>query len=267
MAIAQKQAPLRLGKTMNRLAALFGLAVIGFAPGAGAQTLLSNLSLAESATATTTSSDYRYTKHTSGGSGRGGGYRSHTFYTWDPYLDQTTILSLPMFLNGSSGNTTSAGTFYAKTYSATASATTTLSNTATKSVFALTCNASTTLNTPQVAHQNVTVTAQPGGTFSFTLTDYTDVKVTATGSANGVFRLFTSGSGVIMGPLYGAGTLISDSTLPPGDYWITNSLVHSAAQNTQINTLLNPGTSSDSYSFTVTFTQVSADGSGGGGGD
>lgn len=249
---------------MKRLAALFGLAVIGLGPGAGAQGLLTNLNLSESATATTTSSDYRYTKHTSGGSGRGGGYHTRTFYTWDPYMDQSTSYSLPMILNGSSGNTTSTGTYYASTNSATSSAATSLSNTATKSVFTTTYTASATLNTPQIAHQNVTLTAQSGGTFYFTLKDYTDVKVTATGDANGVFRLFTYGVGVVMGPLYGAGTLTTDTSLPPGDYWITNSLTYTAIQDTQSNTLLNLGSTSTSYSFTVTFTQGSADTGGGG---
>ena len=240
-----------------RLTALLGLAAIGFTSCAGAQTLLTNLTLSESATATASSSDYRYTRHRISGGGRGG--HTITYYSWDPYLDQSTSLSLPMVLNGSSGNVTAVGTFYAPTYSATTSATTSLSNTSTKAVFTTTYNASTTLNTPQVAHQNVTVTAQPGGTFSFTLTDYTDVKVTATGDANGVFRLFGPGVGVVLGPLYGAGTLTTESSLPPGSYWITNSLVYTAEQDTQINTLLNLGTTSASYAFTATFSQGSAD--------
>lgn len=164
-----------------------------------------------------------------------------------------------MVLNGSTGNASSTGSFYAPTYSATASAATSLSSTATQAVFKTTYNAVTTLNTPQVAYQNVTVTAQPGGTFTFTLTDYTDVKVTATGSPYGSFRLFAPGAGVIMGPLYGAGTLFTDTSLAPGTYWITNGPVYTAEQDTQSNTFLNLGTTNVSYTFTVTFSQGSAD--------
>jgi plastocyanin len=246
---------------MKRLTAVFALAAIGVGPIAGAQALLTNLTLSESAMATATSIDYRYTKHTISAGGRGG--HTSTYYSWDPHVDQAMSFSLPMILNGSSGNATSFGTFYAPTYGVTTSATTSLTSTARNTVFATTYNATTTLNTPPVAHQNVTVTAQPGGTVSFTLTSYTNVKVVATGSAYGVFRLFAPGVGVVLGPLYGAGTMVTDTSLPPGNYWITNTLVYSASQNTQSNSLLNPGVTGATYGFTVTFSQGSADTGGG----
>ena len=250
---------------MKKLAALLGFAALCFAPGVGAQTLLTNNSLSGNATATTTSSAYRYTKHTrGGGSGRGGGYHTTTYYSWDPYLAQTTSPSVALLLNGSSGTATATGTYYAATYSAAASGTTSLSNAATSAVFTLTYTASTTLNTPQVAHQRVTTTVQANSTFSFTLTDYTDVTVTATGSANGALELYgplAEGVGGILA-LNGPGTATTSASLAPGAYWITSSTLGSALQDTQSNTLLNIGTMKADYAFTVTFSKGS-EGSGG----
>jgi hypothetical protein len=93
------------------------------------------------------------------------------------------------------------------------------------------------------------VSAQSGGTISFTLTGYANVRVSATGSPNGVFRLFGPG---VVGPLYGAGTLGYDGPLPPGSYSVTTSLVYSSDKNTQLGTSTNPGTTSAAYGFSLT---------------
>jgi hypothetical protein len=214
-----------------------GLVALGCCQVATAQNLLSNVSLDETATATTLSTDYRYTRHTTSGSGRGGhpGYR----YSWDPYTDQTTSSSLPLQW-GSVASATSTGTFYAPTYSASATGVTSLTNTPARAVLTSNFSATTTLTTPLGAHQAVFLSAQSGGTIYFTLTGYANVSVTATGSPNGVFRL------------YGPGTLGYDGPLPPGSYWITTSLVYSSGENTQLGTSTNPGTTSEAYGFSLT---------------
>ncbi len=252
---------------MKKWTALLGFAVLCFAPGAGAQTLLSNLSLSGSVTASITSVDYRYTKHTRGGSGRGGGYHTTTYYTWDPHTDEQINTTDAMILNGSSGTATAAGTFFAPTYFANASGTTSMTNAANSAVFTTTYTAGTTLKTPKVAHQKITASATDSSTFYFTLTDYTDVTVTATGSANGALALYgtlNEGVGVIIS-LSGAGT-VSSSTLAPGNYWISSSTSNSAVQDTQLSTFLNLGTTNANYSFTIKFAKNSGGDSGGGGG-
>ena len=246
---------------MKRLALLFGLVMVWAGQIVNAQIQLSNLSLSGSATATTTSSAYRYTKHTRSSGGRGGGHTT-TYYSWDTYLAQTTSQSLALILNSSSGTATATGTYYAPTYNATASGTASLSYSANTAVFTTAYKASTTINTPQVAHQRVTATTQANSTFYFTLTDYTNVTVTATGSANGAFALYgklDEGVGVILA-LNGPGTVTTSASLPPGDYWIPSSTGGSAAQDTQFNTLLNIGTTNADYSFTVTFSKGSEGG-------
>jgi hypothetical protein len=242
---------------MKKWIILLGFAALCLAPGAGAQTLLSNLSLSGSVTASATAVDYRYTKHTRGGSGRGGGYRSTTYYTWDPHTDEQISPSLAMVLNGSLGTATATGIFYTPTYSATASGTTSVSSSDISASFTTTYNASTTINTPPVAHQRVTANTQANSTFYFTLTDFADVTVTATGSANGALALYgqlDEGVGVILGS-NGAGT--ATATLGPGSYWIVSSTGGSAGQDTQLNTSLNLGTTDAGYSFTVTFSKQS----------
>ncbi len=250
---------------MKHWTALLGFAALSFATGAGAQTLLSPLSLSGSANGGVTSIDYRYTRHTTGGSGRGG--HGRTYYSWDPYTDQQINATVPMVLNGTSNTATAAGTFYAPTYGATAAGTTSVvSNTANSAVFTTSYNANTILNTPSVAYQRVVATATAGSTFTFTLTDYTDVTVTATGSANGALTLYGTldeGTGPILG-LSGAGTVSTSASLSPGNYWITSSTSWSALQDTQLNSFLNIGTTNGNYSFKVTFTKGSE---GGGGGD
>lgn len=244
---------------MKRLAFLFGLAMIWCGQIVHAQ-MLTAVSLSGSATASATSIDYRYTRHTRGGSGRGGGYHVTVYYTWDPHTDEAVTASLPLILNGLPGNATAIGTYYAPTYAATASASTSLINTATQAVFSTSYQAAMTLNTPQVAHQRVAATAQPSGTFYFTLANYANVTLTGAGSANGVVRIFNqNGAGVVVGPLLGPGTITTETSLPPGNYRIDSSLAYSAIQDTQLNALLNPGTTSDTYSFTVTFTPGEGD--------
>jgi hypothetical protein len=226
-----------------------GLVALGCCQVATAQNLLANLSLAQTATATTLSTDYRYTRHTTSGSGRGGhpGHR----YSWDPFTDQTTSSSLPLQW-GSVASATSTGTFYAPTYSASATGVTSLTNTPARAVLTANFSATTTLTTPLGAHQAVFLSAQSGGTISFTLTGYANVRVSATGSQNGVFRLFGPGVGVLVGPLYGAGTLGYDGPLAPGSYWVTTSLVYSSGENAQLGTSTNPGTTSAVYGFNLT---------------
>ncbi len=244
---------------MKKWMALFGFALLCIASGAGAQTLLSNLSLSGSATANTTASDYRYTRHIRGGSGRGG--HGTVYYSWDPYTDETINQSLAMVLGGSSGNAAAAGKFYAPTYSAAASGTTSVSNLASSAVFTTTYNASTTINTPQVAHQRVTAAAKAGSTFYFTLTAHADVTIVATGSANGGFALYgpmDEGVGEIL-VWSGPGTVSTIRPLGPGNYWITSSTGGSALQDTQLNIFTNPGTTDAGYSFTVTFTKKNGD--------
>lgn len=107
-----------------------------------------------------------------------------------------------------------------------------------------------------MAHQNVTTTANASSTFYFTLTDFADVRVTASGSANGTLALYGNldeGVGVVLA-LNGAGTSTS-TALSPGTYWISSSTGCSATQNTQLNTLLNIGTTNANYAFTVTFSR------------
>src|SRR5579871_170490 len=247
---------------MKKGIALLGFAALCLAPGAGAQTLLSNLSLSGSVTASITSVDYRYTKHLRSGSGRAGGVHS-VYYSWDPHTDEQTNTSLAMILNGSSGTASVTGTFYAPTYSATASGTTSVSNLATSASFTTTYNASTTINTPSVAHERVTANTQANSTFYFTLTASADVTVTATGSANGALALYgqlDEGVGVILS-LSGAGT--TTATLGPGSYWIVSSTGCNALQDTQLNTSLNLGTTDAGYAFTVTFSKHSGGDSGG----
>lgn len=244
---------------MKKWTALLGLATLCFAPGVGAQTLLSNASLAGSVTASSTSIDYRYTRHTrGGGSGRGGGGGHVTvYYTWDPHTDQQINTSPALILNGSSGTATAAGTFYAPTYSASASGTTSLSSASNSAVFTTTYKAGTTLQTPQIAHQKVTAAVTTSSTFYFTLTDFADVTITATGSASGALALYGTldeGVGVILA-LSGAGTSATSASLSPGNYWITSSTSGSAIQDTQLSTFLNLGTTDASYAFTVKFTQ------------
>lgn len=240
---------------MNKWTTLLVIAAFCFATSAGAQTLLSNLSLSGSATASITSIDYRYTRHTRSGSGRGG--HSTTYYSWDPYTDQLINPSFAMVLNGSSGAATAVGTYYAPTYKAAASGTTSVADTADSAVFTTTYKASTTIKTPQKAHQRVTAAANASSTFYFTLTDFADVTVKATGSANGALALYgpmDEGVGEILG-LSGPGTTSASFTLSPGNYWIKSSTGVSAVQDTQLNTLLNLGAAVANYSFTATFTR------------
>ena len=244
---------------MKKWTALLGFTALCFAPGAGAQTLLTNPSLSGSATASITSIDYRYTKHTRGGSGRGGGYHTTTYYTWDSHTDDLINTSLAAVLNGSSGTATAAGSFYAPTYRASASDTTALSSSSSSAVFTTTYQAGTIINTPHIVHQRVTATANASSTFYFTLTDYTDVSVKATGNANGALALYGTldeGVGVVLA-LSGAGSGTTSSSLPPGNYWISSSTGNSAVQDTQLNTLLKLGTTNANYSFTVTFSKQS----------
>ena len=86
---------------------------------AHAQNILSSYSLAGSVAASTTSYDYRYTKHTISAGGRGG--RTSTYYSWDPHIDESTPLGLPL-LFGSVQGVSATGAFYGPTYSATANA-------------------------------------------------------------------------------------------------------------------------------------------------
>ncbi len=240
---------------MKKWTAVIGFAALCIAPNIGAQNLLSNPSLSGSATASITSVDYRYTKHTRGGSGRGGGYHTTTYYTWDPHTDELLSTTLAMVLNGSSGTAAAAGTFYAPAYSDSASAATSVSSTTTSAVFTTSYKASTALNTPQVDHQKVTAAANASSTFYFTLTSNADVTVSATGNANGTFALYGSldeGVGVFLA-LYGPGTATSSASLGPGSYWITSGTSDSAVQDTQLGSLLNLGSTNANYSFRVTF--------------
>ena len=87
----------------------------------------------------------------------------------------------------------------------------------------------TTVTTTLGAHQGVTVTAQPGDTFTFTLTRECDVRVSTTGDPSGVFRLGWY-SGVLLGPFYGTtdGPVSLDTPLAPGTYWVTDGLTYTA---------------------------------------
>ncbi len=250
----------QIRETHEKRILLLGFAALCLEPGAGAQTLLSNLSLSGSVTASATAVDYRYTKHTRGGSGRGGGYHTTTCYTWDPHIDEQISPSLTMVLNGASGTAMTTGIFYAPTYSATASGTTSVSSSDSSASFTTAYNASTTFNTPPVAHQSVTATTQTNSTFYFTLTDFADVTITATGSANGALALYgqlDESVGMILSS-HGAGTVTT--TLGPGSYWIVSSTGCSAVQDTQLNTSLNLGTTDAGYSFTATFSKNSGGG-------
>ena len=218
---------------------------------AHSQGMLSAVTLSGSVSASTTSIDYRYTKHTRSSGGRGS--RPITYYTWDPHTDQVTNAALQMILNGSTGDTTSSGTYFGPIYSATDSAMTSLANTASQAVFTTTYHVSSNLNTPKVLHRRIAVGAQAGGTFYFSLANYATLSVTATGSALGTFSIFNlDGSLVEFGPLYGAGTWTADTPLSPGSYGISSSLYHTAVQDTQQSIFTNIGTTSDSYGFTAT---------------
>ncbi len=241
---------------MKHWLTFLGLAALGCCQVATAQNLLSNVSLSESATATALSTDYRLTRHSISTGGRGS--RPHIYYTWDPYTDQTITSSVPLQF-GIPSSATAAGTFYSPTYSATAKSETNLINSPTKAVLSEHFTALTTVLTTLDAHQAVTVTANPGGTITFTLTGYTNVSVTTTGDAEGVLRFFASGVGVLIGPIYGAGTVTYDGSLAPGTYWITTSLDYSSGKDMQSGTFTHPGTSNRTYGFTVTFTPGSAD--------
>jgi hypothetical protein len=244
---------------MKKWTVLLGFAALCLATGVGAQTLLTNLSVSGNVTAGITAIDYRYTRHTRSGSGRGG--HSSTYYSWDPYTDEQINGSLAMVLGGSSGATTATGTYYAPTYSATASGATSLSNSATAATFTTTYTVYATLDTPQVAHQRVTATADAGSTFYFTLNNSAKVTITATGSANGSLALYgqlDEGVGVIIG-LSGPGKVATSSSLGPGYYWITSSTGSSAVQDTQLNTFLAIGATDASYSFKVSFKKSAGD--------
>ena len=188
---------------LKNLVLLAGLGTMALSQSAHAQNTLATVSQMETASATTSSYDYRYTRHVvGGGSGRGGGYHSTVIYTWDKYLDQATSSALPV-TSGTPQQVTTAGTFYAPTYSASATAATTLVNTPTQAVLTVNYSGATTVKTTLGAHQGVTVTAQPGDTFTFTLTRECDVQVSTTGDLSGVFRLGWY-SGVLLGPFSGS---------------------------------------------------------------
>ena len=154
---------------MKNLVLLIGVGTAAFSQAAHAQNTLATYSQVESASAATTSYDYRYTRHVvGGGSGRGGGYHSRVIYTWDPFLDQTTSSVLPV-TSGTPQQATASGSFYAPTYAATATAATTLTNTPAQAVLTVNYSGATTVTTALGAHQGVTVTAQPGDTFTFTV--------------------------------------------------------------------------------------------------
>jgi hypothetical protein len=247
-------------KPMKSLALLVGLGAMALCQVAHAQNILSSYSLAGTVTASTASYDYRYTKHTISAGGRGG--HSSTYYSWDPYRDQSTTMGLPLQF-GPTQSVTSTGTFYGPTYSATATASTSLTNTPTKAVLTVNYTGATTVTTALGSHQSVVVTALPGGTFTFTITGYANVTVSTNGYPGGVFRLFGNG-GVVLGPLYGtSGPFWLDNPLPPGTYRVTNSLTYTSGINTQLGTSTNPGSTSTSWGFTMTITPSGSDGGGG----
>ena len=251
---------------MKNLVLLVGIGAAAFSQAAHAQNTLATVSQVETASAAATSYDYRYTRHVvGGGSGRGGGYHSTVIYTWDKYLDQATSSVLPV-TSGTPQQVTTAGTFYAPTYAASATAATTLVNTPTQAVLTVNYKGATTVATTLGAHQGVTVTAQPGDTFTFTLTQECDVRVTTTGDPSGVFRLGWY-SGVLLGPFYGAtgGPVSLDTPLAPGTYWVTDGLSYSAGLDTQLGTATNFGTTSTAWGFTMTVTPTGASSGGGGG--
>lgn len=246
---------------MKRLTLILAFAAVASSQIVRAQNLVSAFSLSGSVAASTASYDYRYTKHTISAGGRGG--RTTTYYTWDPYLDQSTTTSFPLQFGVMQG-ATSVGTFYGPVYSAGATAFTSFTTTPTQAVLTVSYTGTTTATTTLGAHQSVTVTAQPGSTFTFTLTGWATVSVTTTGTTDGVFRLFGPGMGVILGPLYGAaGPVIRDTPLAPGTYWVTNSLTTTSGINAQTGTITNPGTTSTAWGFTMTLTPSEPDNGGG----
>lgn len=243
-------------------AALLGAIALLPVAAAHAQNVLSAYSQEGTGGTVTQSYDYRYTKHTISTGGRGS--RPYTYYSWDPYLNQTTSLALPLPL-GVTEQVASSGTFYGPTYSATAKGSSALANTPTRAVLTVKYTGATNVTTTLAAHQGVTVTAQPGGTFTFTVPANSDVVVSTFGSPSGVFRLFAPGAGVVLGPLYGTNSPISlDTPLAPGTYWVDSSLTYASGVDTQLVTSTNPGKTAASWGFTMTVTPNGDNGGGGG---
>lgn len=250
-----------LFSTLAVLGAFLGVISVPCAP-ASAQNVLTSYSQVGTVTASTTSYDFRFTRHSSSTGGRGS--RPHIYYTWDAHLDQATTqaLSLPLSIPQ---QVTTAGTFYGPTYSATAGGQVSVTNTPTQAILSVNYTASTTITTALAAHQSVMATVHPSSVFTFTIPADTDATLTAYGDSGGF--VYMTGEGTTLLSLSGAGgPVFLDTPLSPGTYYMSSNLAYSSEVSTQLGTVTDPGKTLTSWGFTLTLTPNGDNGTPGGAG-
>ena len=232
---------------MTRVALFLGagavaLSLVGLSPVASAVPILSSVSHAGNASAGTVSGKYVYGPY---------GNPRHPGYGWHVVFVQSTSAGAGAPLNGSSGVQTSAGTYYGPAYSATGQSSNTFSDTDTLAVLRVHLKTAVTLTTPKIPHQRASAAAQASDTLSFTLANDSSVSLDVSGGAGNTVQIVDQVTGEVVFTVHGAGSF--HDALSAGDYAVVGNAADSASQDTQYNTLTNPGSTTAplDYAFSV----------------